>query len=122
MDGYDGFVHSGMLKSAKKISNSPVKQAVIEALNKYPTYSLTLCGHSLGGGVASLLTLLWSRETIDSDGKKIYMTNTEIGLPLRPIKCFVYVRMNQLNLGSTRFNVCPSVPICSRFGHLFCIQ
>jgi hypothetical protein len=122
MDGYDGFVHSGMLKSAKKISNSPVKQAVIEALNKYPTYSLTLCGHSLGGGVASLLTLLWSRETIDSEGKKIYLTNTEIGLPLRPIKCFVYVRMNQLKLGSTCINVCPPVSICSRFGHLFCIQ
>ena len=95
MDGYDGFVHSGMLNSAQKISKSPVKQAVIEALNKYPTYSLILCGHSLGGGVASLLTLLWSRQ-INTDGKKIYMTNTEIGLPLRPIKCFVYVILRNI--------------------------
>lgn len=94
MDGYDGLVHSGMLKSAKKLSNSPVKQAVIEALKKYPTYSLVLCGHSLGGGVASVLTLLWSCQTTDNEGKKIYVTNTQIGLPLRPIKCFVYVKLD----------------------------
>ena len=111
-----------MLKSAKKISNSPVKRAVIEALNKHPTYSLTLCGHSLGGGVASLLTLLWSRETIDRDGKKVYMTNTKVGLPLRPIKCFVYVRLKRsITLGSTSTNVCPSVSICSGFSDLLCV-
>jgi putative lipase involved disintegration of autophagic bodies len=82
-----------MLKSAEKISSSPVKQAVIEALLKYPTYSLVLCGHSLGGGVAALLTLLWSRQIVDCNGKKVYLTNSGIGLPLRPIQCFVYVRI-----------------------------
>jgi hypothetical protein len=93
MDGYDGYVHSGMLKCADKISKSPVKSAVIEALKRHPGFSLVLCGHSLGGGVAALLTLLWSREIGIKGGKKVFVTNKDEGFQERPIRCFVYVRM-----------------------------
>ncbi|KAJ1988922.1 hypothetical protein GGI25_005110 [Coemansia spiralis] len=56
-------VHSGMWHSALLLadSSSEVFKEVAEALRLYPEYGLVLTGHSLGGGVASLLTLLWSR-------------------------------------------------------------
>ena len=90
-NGFNGYVHSGMLKSAEKFAKGPVRDAVIQALKKNPTYSLVLCGHSLGGGVAALLTLLWSREITREDGTSVYVTNVDEGLPLTTIRCFVYV-------------------------------
>jgi pimeloyl-ACP methyl ester carboxylesterase len=101
MDGYDGYVHSGMLKCADKIAKSFVKAAVIQALKKHPGFSLVLCGHSLGGGVASLLTLLWSREITLEGGKKVFVTNKEEGFPERPIRCFVYVSFTVFFIYST---------------------
>ncbi|KAJ2497286.1 hypothetical protein GGH96_005211 [Coemansia sp. RSA 1972] len=54
--------HSGMWHSALLLadSSSEVFKEVAEALRLYPEYGLVITGHSLGGGVASLLTLLWS--------------------------------------------------------------
>ncbi len=59
-------------------------------LEKYPTYSLVLTGHSLGGGCASLLALLWSKRRVNPDGTISFVTNTSIGLPLRAIHCYVF--------------------------------
>ncbi|KAJ2566653.1 hypothetical protein IW140_004841 [Coemansia sp. RSA 1813] len=64
-------VHSGMWHSALLLadSSSEVFKEVAEALRLYPEYGLVLTGHSLGGGVASLVTLLWSMPVFDcSDG------------------------------------------------------
>ncbi|KAJ1801395.1 hypothetical protein LPJ59_000322 [Coemansia sp. RSA 2399] len=60
-------VHSGMWHSALLLadSSSEVFKEVAEALRLYPEYGLVLTGHSLGGGVASLVTLLWSRPVFD---------------------------------------------------------
>ncbi|KAJ2327231.1 hypothetical protein GGI00_004518, partial [Coemansia sp. RSA 2681] len=56
-------VHSGMWHSALLLADasSEVFKEVAEALRLYPEYGLVVTGHSLGGGVASLLTLLWSQ-------------------------------------------------------------
>ncbi|KAJ1934200.1 hypothetical protein FBU59_005776, partial [Linderina macrospora] len=56
-------VHSGMWHSALLLADpsSEVFREVAEALRLYPEYGLVITGHSLGGGVASLLTLLWSQ-------------------------------------------------------------
>lgn len=52
-------VHRGMLKSAHFVYNTLKKNRVLEDLhNLNPNYQLIVCGHSLGAGVASLLTLL----------------------------------------------------------------
>ncbi|KAJ2557304.1 hypothetical protein EV175_001424 [Coemansia sp. RSA 1933] len=66
-------VHSGMWHSALLLadSSSEVFKEVAEALRLYPEYGLVLTGHSLGGGVASLVTLLWSRPVFDSSGGQI---------------------------------------------------
>ncbi|KAJ2187179.1 hypothetical protein EV181_002906 [Coemansia sp. RSA 532] len=59
--------HSGMWHSALLLadSSSEVFKEVAEALRLYPEYGLVITGHSLGGGVASLLTLLWSEPLFD---------------------------------------------------------
>lgn len=65
--GLDGHgqvrVHRGMLRSARYVFDSIRKHNVLEdmfVLN--PSYQLVVCGHSLGAGVASLLTLLLKQQ------------------------------------------------------------
>lgn len=63
--GNDVFkVHSGILNAASTHAqaNSPLALKVAEQLNLYPGYGLIVSGHSLGAGVASLLSLLWSEK------------------------------------------------------------
>ncbi|KAJ1964853.1 hypothetical protein GGI12_001152 [Dipsacomyces acuminosporus] len=62
-------VHSGMWHSALLLADqsSEVFKEVAEALRLYPEYGLVVTGHSLGGGVGSLLTLLWSQPTFMHD-------------------------------------------------------
>ncbi|KAI8816773.1 uncharacterized protein EV422DRAFT_571526 [Fimicolochytrium jonesii] len=89
-DGHPGKVHSGMLASAEKIARGPVRKAVCEALIKHPGFSLVLTGHSLGGGVAALLALLWSRKSLDNNGEHVFVTSDSSGFPERQVHCFVY--------------------------------
>jgi len=56
----EGFAHSGFLKSAQYLA-SVLHAEVVEALRANPGYGLVITGHSLGAGVATLLTLLWAR-------------------------------------------------------------
>lgn len=82
-----------MLASAQKIARGPVRDAVVEALTKHPTFSLVLTGHSLGGGVAALLALIWTRKSVGENGEEKFMTDTDEGFPSRPVQCYVYVRI-----------------------------
>ncbi|KAF9195178.1 hypothetical protein BGZ51_004605 [Haplosporangium sp. Z 767] len=60
-------VHAGMYASARLLSleTSTVYRTIKKALEDYPDYGLVLCGHSLGGGVAAILSLLWSMKSQD---------------------------------------------------------
>ncbi|KAF9143768.1 hypothetical protein BGX30_014823 [Mortierella sp. GBA39] len=60
-------VHAGMHASARLLSQetSTVYKTIQKALQDYPDYGLVLCGHSLGGGVAAILSLLWSMKSAD---------------------------------------------------------
>ncbi|CAE6535724.1 unnamed protein product [Rhizoctonia solani] len=55
-------VHGGMLKTAELMGlpGKPVHAAIAKALQKHRGYSLVLTGHSLGAGIASLLSLMWA--------------------------------------------------------------
>jgi len=55
-----GWVHRGFLKSAQRLAND-LHEPVKEALDANPGYELVITGHSLGGGVATVLTLMWAR-------------------------------------------------------------
>ncbi|KAI8587460.1 hypothetical protein BDZ88DRAFT_398537 [Geranomyces variabilis] len=89
-NGHTGKVHAGMLESAEKVARGPVRDAVTDALRRHPTFSLVLTGHSLGGGVAALLALIWSRKLMDDHGRESFVTRGDAGFPVRPVHCFVY--------------------------------
>jgi pimeloyl-ACP methyl ester carboxylesterase len=55
-----GKVHGGFLKSAQTLA-SHLHELVTETLVAHSNYELVIVGHSLGGGVATLLALLWAR-------------------------------------------------------------
>ncbi|KAG6426520.1 hypothetical protein SASPL_110745 [Salvia splendens] len=52
-----GYVHNGLLKAAGCILDAEC-DILKETLEKYPNYRLTFAGHSLGSGVAALLTIV----------------------------------------------------------------
>ncbi|PCH41649.1 alpha/beta-hydrolase [Wolfiporia cocos MD-104 SS10] len=71
-------VHGGMLKMARAMGapGKPVHVAVRGALRRNRGYSLVLCGHSLGAGVAALLALMWANP-------HTRLTHRRSGLPQR---------------------------------------
>ncbi|KAL7330039.1 hypothetical protein PS15p_205034 [Mucor circinelloides] len=94
--------HSGMLDAAQLLAKEKGKvyQKIRQGLVNYPDYSLVMCGHSLGGGVASLLCVLWSqkmnghelilKKNRGNHGSK-FVTSDQSGLPAgRPIHCYAY--------------------------------
>ncbi|KAI0637616.1 alpha/beta-hydrolase [Trametes polyzona] len=70
-------VHGGMLKMARAMGcpGKPVHVAVRDALKRNKGYSLVLCGHSLGAGVAALLALMWA-------SPETRLTHRASGLPI----------------------------------------
>ncbi|CAO3668527.1 unnamed protein product [Rhizopus microsporus] len=109
--------HGGMLEAAQMmaVQKGKVFEAIKRGLEAYPNYGLVLCGHSLGAGVASLLSILWSEErthylsrkqaTAENEGKLMsalttssikrelcpFVTSELSGLPAgRPIHCYTY--------------------------------
>lgn len=98
--------HSGMLDAAQLLSKEKGKvyQKIRQGLESYPEYGLVLCGHSLGGGVASLLCVLWSQQIINNTNEMVllqdkkddslmpsFVTSSQSGLPAgRPIHCYAY--------------------------------
>ncbi|KAJ3299560.1 hypothetical protein HK104_008446 [Borealophlyctis nickersoniae] len=87
-DGQSYAVHSGMMKVARTVSRpgSPSKlfETVRSALEQHRGYGLLLTGHSLGAGIATLLTLLWG----DFEAGKI---RPDVGLPAgRRLHCYAF--------------------------------
>ncbi|KAI8801364.1 hypothetical protein BJ742DRAFT_837731, partial [Cladochytrium replicatum] len=85
--------HSGMLRVARRIadSRSLVYAGVKKALADNPGYGLVLCGHSLGGGVAGMVSILWSKYASSPDSPTTHVTSERSGLPInRPIHCYAY--------------------------------
>ncbi|KAI9205800.1 uncharacterized protein BJ171DRAFT_52363 [Polychytrium aggregatum] len=88
-------VHEGMLKSAQLIADptSVISKVVRKTLDEYPGYGVVLCGHSLGGGVAALVAMIWATAASSLSARipTVFATSTASGLPTgRPIHCFAY--------------------------------
>ncbi|CAH9123533.1 unnamed protein product [Cuscuta epithymum] len=52
-----GYVHNGLLKAAGWVLNAE-NEILMDLVEKYPRYTLTFTGHSLGSGVAALLAIV----------------------------------------------------------------
>ncbi|KAI8997273.1 hypothetical protein BDB01DRAFT_830875 [Pilobolus umbonatus] len=96
--------HRGMLAAAQLLAKEKGKvyQKVRQGLEDYPDYGLVICGHSLGGSVASLLCVLWSEKkeiekevvipsTFADIDMPSFVTSPNSGLPAgRPIHCYSF--------------------------------
>jgi len=91
-------VHSGMYYAAKWLAYDCKKlhEVINLTLKKYPKYGLVICGHSLGGGVASLLSVLWSIPKNKSIHAKSWVNTSFVTsessciVSGRPIYCYAY--------------------------------
>jgi len=52
-----GYVHNGLLKSASWLISAE-SETLKDLIKKNPSYTLTFAGHSLGSGIAAMLTLV----------------------------------------------------------------
>lgn len=104
IDGYYA-IHEGMLSSAHRLARShTVLSTIRTALVEYPSYGLVLCGHSLGGGAAAALALLWGTRSdvfasqarekdvpFDVCSSTTFVTGFKSGLPEgRSLSCYTY--------------------------------
>ncbi|KAI7856320.1 hypothetical protein BDC45DRAFT_65358 [Circinella umbellata] len=89
VDSTDFKAHCGMWEAAQMLAKEKGKvfQAIREGLERYPEYGLVLTGHSLGGGVAALVSLLWSEK--DKQGQFVLSPTSGLNSG-RPIHCYVY--------------------------------
>ncbi|KAL2611642.1 hypothetical protein R1flu_023334 [Riccia fluitans] len=51
-----GYVHHGLLKASRWLLNKE-SVTLVELIRKYPKYTVTFAGHSLGSGIAALMTI-----------------------------------------------------------------
>jgi hypothetical protein len=79
-------VHKGMFNSAILLLHSKLLHNLASALNRYPNYGLVLTGHSLGGGVAALVSIL-----ISAPHETRGFITSHPDLPAdRPVHCYAY--------------------------------
>lgn len=55
-----GRAHKGMVDAARSVARM-TGRTIADELAAHPDYTLVIVGHSLGGGVAAVLTAMWSR-------------------------------------------------------------
>ncbi|KFY34029.1 hypothetical protein V494_07124 [Pseudogymnoascus sp. VKM F-4513 (FW-928)] len=80
-------VHKGIYASARRLisgAESRVLATIAAALEEFPTYGLVMCGHSLGGGVVSLLAIMLATPGPDPEHNAFVTTSgpPQSGLPL----------------------------------------
>eukprot|EP00898_Chlorokybus_atmophyticus_P003921 jgi/Chlat1/452/Chrsp103S01067 len=96
----DGYAHGGMLAAARRLANTcfPV---VAAALRKYPEYDLIFTGHSLGGGVAVLLSMLLHHK--DPDIADAVSSNPDWNThplnAMQAVRCYAFAPPSLVSLG-----------------------
>jgi len=122
-------VHKGMYASARRLLTMHGGRVVVTlkaALEKYEYYGLVFCGHSLGGGVVSVLAIMLAQANTTSAGsvsafvtasqplslsrKRIVSRMKSIGSPpCRQIDLSTFTPMVRQQLFHHRFNAQPAV-------------
>eukprot|EP01084_Bolivina_argentea_P053856 98806_1 len=99
-DDISGSVHPGMYKAAQHIDGE-ISSLIHEykTNEKYSDYEIIICGHSLGGGTASNLGLIW-RYSDDSKMKNISFTVYSFAAP-----CIVDKNIRNRCLSDDKLNI-----------------
>ena len=80
-------VHKGIHASARRLlsgTGSRVMATLKAALEEYPDFGLVLCGHSLGGAVASILAVLISEPNTNDMTPSLFLTVSQQKLLAHP--------------------------------------
>lgn len=80
--GQQGFAHAGMLTAAENLSSAlaPVVSSLLSS-KTYSGYRFVLTGHSLGAGVAALLSAMWMSPTSPLGTAAERVTCVAFGMP-----------------------------------------
>jgi hypothetical protein len=73
-------VHKGIHASARRLldgGGGRVMTTIAASLEEFPDYGLVLCGHSLGGGVTTLLAILISEPSPDSTSTAFFTASNQ---------------------------------------------
>jgi hypothetical protein len=73
--------HQGMLEAARAVADT-VQEIIAKELKTHPNFSLTIVGHSMGGGVAAVLGILW--EDVFPEKIAVYLYGAPCVFPLEP--------------------------------------
>jgi putative lipase involved disintegration of autophagic bodies len=60
VDFYEGKAHNGILMAAS-FKYAQTKEKLMDSLQKYPSYSIVITGHSLGAGTAVIMGYMMAR-------------------------------------------------------------
>lgn len=118
-----GYVHHGLYQSAAWLLNEE-SETLTRLVQEYPSYTLTLAGHSLGSGVAAMFTMI-----IATDSSKVD------NIPRDRIRCYAIApaRCMSLNLALRYADIIHSVilqddflprtatPLQDIFQSIFCL-
>ena len=80
-------VHKGMHASASLLLQSRLLSILATTLRDFPNYGLVLTGHSLGGGVAALVSILISAP--DNDTGQFVTSHPDLPSD-RPVHCYAF--------------------------------
>lgn len=106
-----GYVHNGLLKAAEWVFAAEF-ETLGELVVKYPNYSLTFAGHSLGAGVVTLLVIL------------VIKNREKVGnIERKRLRCFAFApcRCMSLNLAVRYADVINSIVLQVTVVYFNCI-
>ncbi|RZC69194.1 hypothetical protein C5167_032290 [Papaver somniferum] len=104
-----GYVHNGLLKAAGRVLEAEC-DILKELVEKYPNYTLTFTGHSLGSGVAALLAIV------------VVQNRDRLGdIDRHRVRCYAIApaRCMSLNLAVRYADIINSVVLQASFSILF---
>jgi hypothetical protein len=104
-----GYVHNGLLKAAGWVMDAEC-EILRELVEKYPNYTLTFAGHSLGSGVAAMLSMV------------VVQHRDRLGnIERKRVRCYAIApaRCMSLNLAVRYADVINSVVLQASYQNLF---
>ncbi|OIW06348.1 hypothetical protein TanjilG_14993 [Lupinus angustifolius] len=106
-----GYVHNGLLKAAEWVLETEFED-LRELLEKHPNYMLTFAGHSLGSGVAAMLSMV------------VMQNRDRLGnIERKRIRCYAIApaRCMSLNLAVRYADVINSIVLQASYPSLICL-